>query len=133
MQGNMVQFTGQMSGQMLPQQGPVNNSPSQAMGIQGQALRPPGPSPHMAQQHGNPATTANNDVSLSQMMPDVSMQQSNMVPRSAAVQAMLGNSVSGNYFSGHGMPFNAPFSGAPNGNQMSCGQNEASQSVRMSR
>ncbi|ELW69582.1 Nuclear receptor coactivator 6 [Tupaia chinensis] len=121
MQGNMVQFTGQMSGQMLPQQGPVNNSPSQVMGIQGQVLRPPGPSPHMAQQHGDPATTANNDVSLSQMMPDVSMQQTNMVP--PHVQAMQGNSASGNHFSGHGMPFNAPFSGAPNGNQMSCGQN----------
>nr|XP_030686692.1 nuclear receptor coactivator 6 isoform X7 [Globicephala melas] len=121
MQGNMVQFTGQMSGQMLPQQGPVNNSPSQVMGIQGQVLRPPGPSPHMAQPHGDPATTANNDVSLSQMMPDVSMQQSNMVP--PHVQAMQGNSASGNHFSGHGMPFNAPFSGAPNGNQMSCGQN----------
>lgn len=80
LQGNMVQFTGPMSGQMLPQQGPVNNSPSQVMGMQGQVLRPPGPSPHMAQQHGDPATTANNDVSLSQMMPDVSMQQSNMVP-----------------------------------------------------
>ncbi|XP_077913243.1 nuclear receptor coactivator 6 isoform X5 [Halichoerus grypus] len=120
MQGNMVQFTGQISGQMLPQQGPVNNSPSQVMGIQGQVLRPPGPSPHMAQQHGDPATTANNDVSLSQM-PDVSMQQSNMVP--PHVQAMQGNSASGNHFSGHGMPFNAPFSGAPNGNQMSCGQN----------
>ncbi|XP_064331818.1 nuclear receptor coactivator 6 isoform X5 [Camelus dromedarius] len=121
MQGNMVQFTGQMSGQMLPQQGPVNNSPSQVMGIQGQVLRPPGPSPHMAQQHGDPATTANNDVSLSQMMPDVSMQQTNMVP--PHVQAMQGNSASGNHFSGHGMPFSAPFSGAPNGNQMSCGQN----------
>ncbi|KAM9249603.1 nuclear receptor coactivator 6 isoform 3-T3 [Dugong dugon] len=121
MQGNMVQFTGQMSGQMLPQQGPVNNSPSQVMGIQGQVLRPPGPSPHMAQQHGDPATTANNDVSLSQMMPDVSMQQTNMVP--PHVQAMQGNSASGNHFSGHGMPFNAPFSGTPNGNQMSCGQN----------
>ncbi|XP_027476764.2 nuclear receptor coactivator 6 isoform X5 [Zalophus californianus] len=121
MQGNMVQFTGQISGQMLPQQGPVNNSPSQVMGIQGQVLRPPGPSPHMAQQHGDPATTANNDVSLSQMMPDVSMQQSNMVP--PHVQAMQGNSASGNHFSGHGMPFSAPFSGAPNGNQMSCGQN----------
>ncbi|OWK02943.1 hypothetical protein Celaphus_00007913 [Cervus elaphus hippelaphus] len=121
LQGNMVQFTGPMSGQMLPQQGPVNNSPSQVMGMQGQVLRPPGPSPHMAQQHGDPATTANNDVSLSQMMPDVSMQQSNMVP--PHVQAMQGNSASGNHFSGHGMPFNAPFNGAPNGNQMSCGQN----------
>lgn len=121
MQGNMVQFTGQMSGQMLPQQGPVNNSSSQVMGIQGQVLRPPGPSPHIAQQHGDPATTANNDVSLSQMMPDVNMQQTNMVP--PHVQAMQGNSASGNHFSGHGMPFNTPFSGAPNGNQMSCGQN----------
>ncbi|XP_036868792.2 nuclear receptor coactivator 6 isoform X2 [Manis javanica] len=121
MQGNMVQFTGQISGQMLPQQGPVNNSPSQVMGIQGQVLRPPGPSPHMAQQHGDPATTANNDVSLSQMMPDVSMQQNNMVP--PHVQAMQGNGASGNHFSGHGMPFNTPFNGQPNGNQMSCGQN----------
>lgn len=121
MQGNMVQFTGQMSGQMLPQQGPVNSSPPQVMGIQGQVLRPPGPSPHMAQQHGDPATTANNDVNLSQMMPDVSMQQTNMVPQH--VQTMQGNSASGNHFSGHGMSFNAPFSGAPNGNQMSCGQN----------
>ncbi|EHA98828.1 Nuclear receptor coactivator 6 [Heterocephalus glaber] len=120
MHGNMVQFIGQMSGHMLPQQRPVN-SPSQAMEIHGQVLWPPGPSPHMAQQHGDPATTANNDVSLSQMMPDVSTQQANMVP--CHVQAMQGNSASGNHFSGHGMPFNGPFSGAPNGNQMSCGQN----------
>ena len=39
------------------------------------------------------------------------------------VQAMQGNSASRNHFSGHGMPFNAPFIGAPNGNQMFCGQN----------
>lgn len=121
MQGNMVQFTGQMSGQMLPQQGPVSNSPSQVMGIQGQVLRPPGPSPHMAQQHTDPATTANNDVNLSQMMPDVSMQQTSMVP--PHVQSMQGNSASGSHFSGHGVSFNAPFGGAPNGTQMSCGQN----------
>lgn len=73
----------------------------------------------MAQQHGDPATIANNDSS-SQMMPDVSMQQSIMFPH---VQAMQGNSASRNHFSGDGMPFNAPFVGAPNGNQMFCGQN----------
>ena len=86
LQGNMVQFTGPMSGQMLPQQGPVNSSPSQVMGMQGQVLRPPGPSPHMAQQHGDPATIANNDSS-SQMMPDVSMQQSTMPPPPCAGHA----------------------------------------------
>lgn len=75
----------------------------------------------MAQQHGDPATIANNDSS-SQMMPDVSMQQSTMFPR-PHVQAMQGNSAPRNYFSGHRMPFNAPSIGAPNGNQMFCGQN----------
>ncbi|XP_074148542.1 nuclear receptor coactivator 6 isoform X2 [Sminthopsis crassicaudata] len=121
MQGNMVQFTGQMTGQMMAQQGPVNTNPSQVMGIQGQVLRPPGPGSHMSQQHNDATTPTNNEVNISQMMPDVSMQPSNMVP--PHLQAMQGNSTSGNHFSGHGMPFNAPFSGAPNGNQMSCGQN----------
>lgn len=61
MQGNMAQFIGQMSGERLPQQGPVNNSPSQITGTQGHVLWLPGPSPHMAQQHGDFATTVNND------------------------------------------------------------------------
>ncbi|XP_056677939.1 nuclear receptor coactivator 6 isoform X2 [Monodelphis domestica] len=121
MQGNMVQFTGQMAGQMMAQQGPVNNNPSQVMGIQGQVLRPSGPGSHMSQQHNDATTPTNNEVNISQMMPDVSMQPSNMVP--PHMQAMQGNSTSGNHFSGHGMPFNAPFSGTPNGNQISCGQN----------
>ncbi|XP_020854203.1 nuclear receptor coactivator 6 isoform X2 [Phascolarctos cinereus] len=121
MQGNIIQFTGQMAGQMMAQQGPVNSNPSQVMGIQGQVLRPPGPGSHMSQQHNDATTPTNNEVNISQMMPDVSMQPSNMVP--PHMQAMQGNSTSGNHFSGHGMPFNAPFSGAPNGNQISCGQN----------
>lgn len=40
----------------------------------------------MAQQHGDPATIANNDSS-SQMMPDVSMQQSTMPPPPCAGHA----------------------------------------------
>lgn len=64
MQGNTVQFTGQMSEQMLPHE-PANNSPSQVMGMQGQVWQPSGPgtcgpSSYMAQQHGDPASTANN-------------------------------------------------------------------------
>ncbi|XP_027723074.1 nuclear receptor coactivator 6 isoform X5 [Vombatus ursinus] len=121
MQGNMVQFTGQMAGQMMAQQGPVNSNPSQVMGIQGQVIRQPGPGSHMSQQHNDATTPTNNEVNISQMMPDVTMQPSNMVP--PHMQAMQGNSTSGNHFSGHGMPFNAPFSGATNGNQISCGQN----------
>nr|XP_020656752.1 nuclear receptor coactivator 6 [Pogona vitticeps]XP_020656753.1 nuclear receptor coactivator 6 [Pogona vitticeps] len=118
MQGNMVQFTGQM----MTQQGPVNGSSSQVMGIQGQVLRPTGPSPHMSQQLGETTTTTNSDVNLTQMLPDVSMQQGNMVP--PHLQGMQGNSsTSGNHFAGHGMPFNASFSAAQNGNQISCGQN----------
>ncbi|XP_052647273.1 nuclear receptor coactivator 6 isoform X9 [Harpia harpyja] len=118
MQGNMVQFTGQM----MAQQGPVNGNPSQVMGIQGQVLRPTGPGPHISQQLGDTTTTTNNDVNLTQMLPDVPVQQPNMVP--SHMQAMQGNSnASGSHFSGHGLPFNTGFSGTPNGNQISCGQN----------
>ncbi|XP_074776634.1 nuclear receptor coactivator 6 isoform X5 [Athene noctua] len=118
MQGNMVQFTGQM----MAQQGPVNGNPSQVMGIQGQVLRPTGPGPHISQQLGDTTATANNDVNLTQMLPDVPVQQPNMVP--SHMQAMQGNNnASGSHFSGHGLPFNTGFSGTPNGNQISCGQN----------
>ncbi|XP_044842445.1 nuclear receptor coactivator 6 isoform X2 [Mauremys mutica] len=115
MQGNMVQFT-------MAQQGPVNGNPSQVMGIQGQVLRPTVPGPHMSQQHGDSATTTNNDVNLTQMLPEVPIQQPNMVP--SHLQSMQGNNNnSGSHFTGHGLPFNASFSGPPNGNQISCGQN----------
>ncbi|NWZ59550.1 NCOA6 protein, partial [Haliaeetus albicilla] len=118
MQGNMVQFTGQM----MAQQGPVNGNPSQVMGIQGQVLRPTGPGPHISQQLGDTTTATNNDVNLTQMLPDVPVQQPNMVP--SHMQAMQGNNnASGSHFSGHGLPFNTGFSGTPNGNQISCGQN----------
>ncbi|NXK19377.1 NCOA6 protein, partial [Arenaria interpres] len=118
MQGNMVQF----SGQMMAQQGPVNGNPSQVMGIQGQVLRPTGPGPHVSQQLGDTTTTTNNDVNLTQMLPDVPVQQPNMVP--SHMQAMQGNNnTSGSHFSSHGLPFNTGFSGTPNGNQISCGQN----------
>ncbi|XP_030066950.1 nuclear receptor coactivator 6 isoform X2 [Microcaecilia unicolor] len=116
MQGSMVQFTGQM----MAQQGTVNSSP-QGMGIQGQVLRPAGPGPHLQQQHNDTSTVSNNDVNLTQMLPDVSMQQGNMVP--SHIQTVQGNNTPGNHFSGHGLPFSTPFSGAPNGNQISCGQN----------
>eukprot|EP00075_Anas_platyrhynchos_P039274 XP_027328527.1 nuclear receptor coactivator 6 isoform X5 [Anas platyrhynchos] len=118
MQGNMVQFTGQM----MAQQGPVNGNPSQVMGIQGQVLRPTGPGTHISQQLGDTTTTTNNDVNLTQMLPDVPVQQPNMVP--SHMQAMQGNNnASGSHFSGHGLPFSTGFSGTPNGNQISCGQN----------
>ncbi|KFO54056.1 Nuclear receptor coactivator 6 [Corvus brachyrhynchos] len=118
MQGNMVQFTGQM----MAQQGPVNGNPSQVMGIQGQVLRPTGPGPHISQQLGDTATTANNDGNLTQMLPEVPVQQPNMVP--SHMQGMQGNNnASGSHFSGHGLPFSTGFSGTPNGNQVSCGQN----------
>ncbi|NWT21927.1 NCOA6 protein, partial [Cardinalis cardinalis] len=118
MQGNMVQFTGQM----MAQQGPVNGNPSQVMGIQGQVLRPTGPGPHISQQLGDTAATTNNDGNLTQMLPEVPVQQPNMVP--SHMQGMQGNSnASGSHFSGHGLPFNTGFSGTPNGNQVSCGQN----------
>ncbi|NXP40496.1 NCOA6 protein, partial [Leiothrix lutea] len=118
MQGNMVQFTGQM----MAQQGPVNGNPSQVMGIQGQVLRPTGPGPHISQQLGDTATTTNNDGNLTQMLPEVPVQQPNMVP--SHMQGMQGNNnASGSHFSGHGLPFNTGFSGTPNGNQVSCGQN----------
>ncbi|XP_015268900.1 PREDICTED: nuclear receptor coactivator 6 [Gekko japonicus] len=118
MQGNMVQFTGQM----MTQQGPGNGNPSQVMGIQGQVLRPTGPNPHMSQQLGDTTTTTGSDVNLTQMLPDVSMQQGNMVP--PHLQGMQGNSnAPGGHFAGHGMSFSAPFGGSQNGNQISCGQN----------
>ncbi|XP_017691055.1 PREDICTED: nuclear receptor coactivator 6 isoform X2 [Lepidothrix coronata] len=117
MQGNMVQFTGQM----MAQQGPVNGNPSQVMGIQGQVLRPTGPGPHISQQLGDTTPTTNNDVNLTQMLPEVPVQQPNMVP--SHMQGMQGNNASGSHFSGHGLPFSPGFSGTPNGNQVSCGQN----------
>ncbi|NXN98106.1 NCOA6 protein, partial [Rhinopomastus cyanomelas] len=118
MQGNMVQF----GGQMMAQQGPGNGNTSQVMGIQGQVLRPAGPGPHMAQQLGDAAATTNSDVNLTQMLPDVPVQQPNMLP--SHMQPMQGNSsASGSHFSGHGLPFNPGFGGTPNGNQISCGQN----------
>ncbi|KAJ7414977.1 nuclear receptor coactivator 6 [Willisornis vidua] len=117
MQGNMVQFTGQM----MAQQGPVNGNPSQVMGIQGQVLRPTGPGPHISQQLGDTTPATNNDVNLTQMLPEVPVQQPNMVP--SHMQGMQGNNNSGSHFSGHGLPFNPGFSGTPNGNQVSCGQN----------
>ncbi|XP_048351897.1 nuclear receptor coactivator 6 isoform X2 [Sphaerodactylus townsendi] len=118
MQGNMVQFTGQI----MTQQGPGNGNPSQVMGNQGQVLRPTGPNPHMSQQLGDTTTTTGSDVNLTQMLPDVSMQQGNMVP--PHLQGMQGNSnAPGSHFAGHGMSFNAPFGGAQNGNQIPCGQN----------
>ncbi|XP_068023430.1 nuclear receptor coactivator 6 isoform X2 [Melanerpes formicivorus] len=118
MQGNMVQF----AGQMMAQQGPVNGNPSQVMGIQGQVLRPTGPSPHMPQQLGDTAAASSSEVSLPQMLPEVPVQQPSMVP--AHMQAMQGNSnASGSHFSGHGLPFNAGFSSTANGSQLSCGQN----------
>ncbi|NXM70443.1 NCOA6 protein, partial [Serilophus lunatus] len=118
MQGNMVQFTGQM----MAQQGPVNGNPSQVMGIQGQVLRPTGPGTHISQQLGDTTTTTNNDVNLTQMLPEVPVQQPNMVP--SHMQGIQGNSsAAGSHFSGHGLPFNTGFSGTPNGNQVSCGQN----------
>nr|XP_056701533.1 nuclear receptor coactivator 6 [Euleptes europaea] len=117
MQGNMVQFTGQM----MTQQGPGNGNP-QVLGNQGQVLRPTGPNPHMSQQLGDTTTTTGSDVNLTQMLPDVSMQQGNMVP--PHLQGMQGNSnTPGGHFAGHGMSFSTPFGGAQNGNQMSCGQN----------
>lgn len=119
LQGNMVQFTGQM----MTQQSSVNSNPSQVMGIQGQVLRSTGPGPHMSQQLGDTTTTANSDVNLTQMLPEVSMQQGNIVP--PHLQGMQGNSnTPGSQFAGHGMPFNAPFSGTQNGNQISCAQNQ---------
>ncbi|KAM9372016.1 nuclear receptor coactivator 6 [Phaethornis superciliosus] len=118
MQGNIVQFTGQM----MAQQGPVNGNPSQVMGMQGQVLRPTGPGPHISQQLGDTTATTNNDVNLTQMIPDVPVQQPNMVP--SHMQAMQGNNnASGSHFSGHGLPFSTGFSGTSNGNQISCGQN----------
>ncbi|XP_032074153.1 nuclear receptor coactivator 6 isoform X2 [Thamnophis elegans] len=118
LQGNMVQFTGQM----MTQQSSVNSNPSQVMGIQGQVLRPTGPGPHMSQQLGDTTTTSNSDVNLTQMLPEVSMQQGNIVP--PHLQGMQGNSnAPGSQFAGHGMSFNAPFSGTQNGNQISCAQN----------
>ncbi|XP_064023898.1 nuclear receptor coactivator 6 isoform X3 [Pogoniulus pusillus] len=117
MQGNMVQF----AGQMMAQQGPVNGNPSQVMGIQGQVLRPPGPSPHLPQQLGDAPSASGTDVSLPQMLPEVPVQQPSMVP--SHMQAMQGSSnSSGSHFSGHGLPFNAGFGGTANGNQLSCGQ-----------
>uniref|UniRef100_UPI00398EB416 nuclear receptor coactivator 6 isoform X3 n=1 Tax=Pristiophorus japonicus TaxID=55135 RepID=UPI00398EB416 len=107
-QGNMVQFSTQMI-----QQNSLNGNPSQGIGMQGQVLRPS--VPHSAQQHGDLATSAN-DANLTQMLPDLQMQQSAVASHMQTMQ--VGNS-SGPHFSGHGMPFSAPYSATAGGSQMS--------------
>ncbi|XP_078092923.1 nuclear receptor coactivator 6 isoform X4 [Mustelus asterias] len=107
-QGNMVQFSTPMI-----QQNPLNGNPSQGIGMQGQVLRPS--VPHLTQQHGD-LTTSANDVNLTQMLPDVQMQQ-NVV--ASHMQTMQAGSSAGPHFSGHGMPFSAPYSTTVSGSQMS--------------
>ncbi|KAM4622792.1 nuclear receptor coactivator 6 isoform 2-T3 [Discoglossus pictus] len=115
--GNMVQY----SGQTIPQQGTINN-PSQVVNMQGQVLRPTGPSQHLQQQHGDTNTQGGGD--LSSMLPELSMQQTgNMAAQH--LQNMPGNSGPGQHFAGHGLPFSSPFAQGGNGSQMSCGQNSA--------
>ncbi|XP_067856392.1 nuclear receptor coactivator 6 isoform X3 [Heptranchias perlo] len=107
-QGNMVQFSTQMI-----QQNPLNGNSSQGIGIQGQVLRPS--VPHLAQQHGDHTASAN-DVNLTQMLPDLQMQQSAVASHMQTMQA--GNSA-GPHFPGHGMSFSAPYSTTASGSQMS--------------
>ncbi|XP_078411073.1 nuclear receptor coactivator 6 isoform X2 [Cetorhinus maximus] len=107
-QGNMVQFSTPMI-----QQNPLNGNSSQGIGMQGQVLRPS--VPHLTQQHGD-LTTSASDVSLTQMLPDVQMQQ-NVV--ASHMQTMQAGSSAGPHFSGHGMPFSAPYSTTASGSQMS--------------
>ncbi|XP_072371274.1 nuclear receptor coactivator 6 isoform X2 [Scyliorhinus torazame] len=106
-QGNMVQFSTQMI-----QQNPLNGNSSQGIGMQGQVLRPS--VPHLTQQHGD--LTSANDVNLTQMLPDVQMQQSVVASH---MQTMQAGSSAGPHFPGHGMPFSAPYSTAASGSQMS--------------
>ncbi|XP_041060065.1 nuclear receptor coactivator 6 isoform X2 [Carcharodon carcharias] len=106
-QGNMVQFSTPMI-----QQNPLNGN-SQGIGMQGQVLRPS--VPHLTQQHGD-LTTSASDVNLTQMLPDVQMQQ-NVV--ASHMQTMQAGSSAGPHFSGHGMPFSAPYSTTASGSQMS--------------
>lgn len=124
MQGNTVQFTGQMSEQMLPHKS-ANNSPSQVMGMQGQVWQPSGPgtcgpSSYMAQQHGDPASTANNMSAclkwcllLASSKPTWSTHL--FLPPTHTCRPGRETAPWKNHFSGYGVPFNAPFPGAPNG------------------
>ncbi|XP_067904660.1 nuclear receptor coactivator 6 isoform X2 [Heterodontus francisci] len=106
-QGNMVQFS-----TSVIQQNPLNGNSSQGIGMQGQVLRPS--VPHLTQQHGD--HTSASDANLTQMLPDVQMQQSVVASHMQTMQA--GNSA-GPHFSGHGMPFSAPYSTTASGSQMS--------------
>ncbi|XP_048406021.1 nuclear receptor coactivator 6 isoform X3 [Stegostoma tigrinum] len=107
-QGNMVQFSTPMV-----QQSPLNGNSSQGIGMQGQVLRPP--VSHLTQQHGSDLTTSASDVNLTQMLPDVQMQQ-NVV--ASHMQTMQAGSSAGPHFSGHSMPFNAPYSTTASGSPM---------------
>ncbi|XP_062897198.1 nuclear receptor coactivator 6 isoform X2 [Mobula hypostoma] len=106
-QGNMVQFSTQMI-----QQNPLNGN-SQGIGIQGQGLRPS--VPHVNQQHGDHTTSAS-DVNVTQMLPDLQMQQSVVASHLQTMQA--GNST-GSHFSTHSMAFSAPYSTTASGSQVS--------------
>ncbi|XP_051887354.1 nuclear receptor coactivator 6 isoform X2 [Pristis pectinata] len=107
LQGNMVQFSTQMI-----QQNPLNGN-SQGIGIQGQGLRPS--VPHITQQHGDHTTSAS-DVNVTQMLPDLQMQQS-AVP--SHLQTMQPGNSAGSHFSAHGMTFSAPYSTTASGSQVS--------------
>ncbi|XP_048464165.1 nuclear receptor coactivator 6 isoform X3 [Rhincodon typus] len=107
-QGNMVQFSTPMI-----QQNPLNGNSSQGIGMQGQVLRPS--VSHLTQQHGSDLTTSASDVNLTQMLPDVQMQQ-NVV--ASHMQTMQAGSSAGPHFSGHSMPFNAPYSTTASGSPM---------------
>ncbi|XP_072099353.1 nuclear receptor coactivator 6 isoform X2 [Mobula birostris] len=106
-QGSMVQFSTQMI-----QQNPLNGN-SQGIGIQGQGLRPS--VPHVNQQHGDHTTSAS-DVNVTQMLPDLQMQQSVVASHLQTMQA--GNST-GSHFSTHSMAFSAPYSTTASGSQVS--------------
>ncbi|XP_069740346.1 nuclear receptor coactivator 6 isoform X2 [Narcine bancroftii] len=105
-QGNLVQFSTQMI-----QQNPLNGN-SQGLGIQGQGLRPS--VPHITQHSDH--TTSASDVNVTQMLPDLQMQQSAV---SSHLQTMQPGNTAGPHFSAHGMTFNAPYSTTASGSQVS--------------
>ncbi|XP_078274894.1 nuclear receptor coactivator 6 isoform X3 [Rhinoraja longicauda] len=106
-QSNIVQFSTQMI-----QQNPLNGN-SQGIGMQGQGLRTS--VPHITQQHGD-HTTSTSDINVTQMLPDLQMQQNAVASH---LQTMQPGNSAGSHFAAHGMTFSSPYSTTASGSQVS--------------
>ncbi|XP_075702219.1 nuclear receptor coactivator 6 isoform X2 [Rhinoderma darwinii] len=118
---NMLQY----SGQTMSQQGTAGGNSALGVNMQGHVLRQTVPGQHHQPQHTE--STAQSGSDLGAMLADISMQQpGNMGPQHPQhLQNMPGNGGPGQHFPGHGLPFASAFGQGGNGNQLSCGQNQA--------